>query len=352
MRLNGRKLAANTCLLLSAILFTMLASTQLSSQVGGPVSAPLDTDLNGLNSNVAPIPSSTIEPGANSLLTPDEHVLPYDAIGASIVATPLNPVTLSNALSRVPFQVDSSLRDASIITGLHPAPTGGIVDIITRKSAKSGASSLRQSSRLNFSASTQSSLASLHGNSSGFNSSSTSQQSFWRVGASSPVVQASQQSGTASSDINELSLQNKNRVSQAGYNSAPRGKKERDYSTSPLEKVATADQGSTDTSASPFGGLDQKSFLDPDITSPVYPHKASTRRAATLFTGRSQSGSFTRRSYGFPDRGTKLGMRDRGTSNKMSGLTNLSPGTRQAGKPKWHNPILQQMEAEANSVRQ
>ncbi len=364
MRLNGRKCAANICLLVPVIFFATIASAQLSSSVGGSLSDPLDINIYGPDSSVAPTTSSTIEPGANSLLTPDEHVLPYDAIGASIIATPLSPaVTQSYAVSRVPFQVDNALRDASIITGLHTAQPSNVVDIIARKAGKQGASSLPQSSWSTGGTSSLSSIASLRGKSTlGLNGSSITQQSSWKAGGASAaliinppdqVLQTGQQPGNALKDTNGPNLQNKNQNDQSEHNSGPQPEKARDYSRSPLEKLAADDQDPIiDTSASPFGSLDKKSFLDPDITSISSPHKAPTGGAATSFTGRTQSGSLMQKSSGLLDRGAKPRTRDRGISNTMSRSTKLSPDTGHAEKPKWHNPILQQMEAEANSVRQ
>lgn len=363
MRLNGRKCAAGICLLVAVLFFTMLASAQLSSPVSNPLAAPLDTNLDGLDSSVAPTTSSTITPGANNLLTPDEHLLPYDAIGASLVATPLNPsLSQSSVVGRAPFQVDNSLRDASIITGFHSTQLGSIVDTISRKSIRPGASSLPQSSWSSVSSSSRSSLGSLLGKSaSGLNGSSIGQQSFWKVGGNAAALmtnppdqslQTSQQSGKALKDTNDISLQNERQSGQNGHDSGPQLERERDYSRSPLEKLATEDQGSVDTSASPFDSLDKQSFLSPDITSPSSLHKTPTRGTSALLTSRAQSGPFTRRSSGLLDQGKTLGTRDQRRSNTMSRSTKLSSGAEQVGKPKWHNPILQQMETEANSARQ
>ena len=363
MRLNGRKCAADICGLVLVFFVTILASAQLSSPVSGSLSEPLDTNIYGLNSNVAPTTSSTITPGANNLLTPDEHVLPYDAIEASVIASPLNPSLSQSSyvVGRIPFQVDNSLRDASIITGLHFVQPGIVVDYIARKSAKMGASTLPQSSWLNGSTSTQSSLESLRGQSiSGLVGSSISQPSSWRAGGSSAAMminppdqfmQTSQQSGKALKDMNGISLQNKKQSDQSGQDSGPQPETARDYSRSPVEKAPT-DKGSVDTSASPFGDLENQSFLSPDITSPSFTHKAPTRGTSSSFTSRAQSGSFTRRSSRLLEQEKTLGTRDQRISNSMSRSTRLYSGAGQMEKPKWHNPVLQQMENEANSARQ
>jgi hypothetical protein len=359
MRVNGRKCAADLCFLVPVFFFTMLASAQLSSPVSGSLSEPLDTNIYGLDSGVAPTTSSTITPGANNLLTPDEHVLPYDAIGASVVASPLNPsLSQASVVGRLPFQVDNSLRDASIITGLHFVQPGIIVDFIARKSAKPGVPALPQSSWLNESTSTQSSLESLRGKSiSGPVGSSMSEQSSWRAGGTSAALilnppdrslQTSQQSGKSPKGTKDISLQKQS--AQSGHDSGPQPEKARDYSRSPLEKTATG-QDSVDPSASPFDRLDTQNFFNPDIISTSSPHKASTKGMSTSFTSRAQPGSFTRRSSGLPERRMTPGTRDRGISNSMARLTKLSE-TGQVQKPKWHNPILQQMETEANSARQ
>jgi hypothetical protein len=357
MRVNGRKCAADLCFLVPVLFFTMLASAQLSSPVSGSLSEPLDTNIYGLDSGVAPTTSSTITPGANSLLTPDEHVLPYDAIGASIVATPLNPsLSQSSAVGRLPFQVDNSLRDASIITELHSGQPGNIVDSINRKSIKLGASQ-PQSSWSTVNSSSRSSLGSLPGiSASGLSGTSMRQRSFWSVGSTSAALRinppdpspTSQQSGKALKDTNGISLQDKKLSGQSERDSGPQPEKARDYSRSPLEKVA-ADQGSIDTSASPFD-LDKRNFLNPDITSASSPHKTSMRGTSTSSTSRVQSGSFARRSSGLLEQRKTPDARDRRASNNASRATNL--GADQVGKPKWHNPVLQQMEDKANSARQ
>jgi hypothetical protein len=186
MRLSCGKLLTTAFLFALAIFCISLGNAQRSSSLGGSVSAPPDTNLSGLTSTVAPIPSTVIEPGANNFLTPEEHVSPYDAVGASIIATPLSPAVIqSYVVSRVPFQVDNSLRDASIVTGLHHVQPVNIVDIIARKSQGSGFSSAPQPLSLsNVDQMSTQSLRSMRAKSaSELNSTSINQQSFWKVGS-------------------------------------------------------------------------------------------------------------------------------------------------------------------------
>src|ERR1700758_5129408 len=130
MKLKHTKLASTVCFPALAMVYSAIACAQLSTSL----SQPLDTNLNGLDSTVAPTPSTQIESGANNLMTLDEHILPYDAIGASIVATPLDPSTTQYfAISRMPFQVDSTVKDVTIITGQHPRSAINLVDVISRR---------------------------------------------------------------------------------------------------------------------------------------------------------------------------------------------------------------------------
>ncbi len=50
-----------------------------------------------------------------------ERQLPYDALGASIVTTTMDPtVNQFSTITRTAYQLDGTVRDATQITGLHP----------------------------------------------------------------------------------------------------------------------------------------------------------------------------------------------------------------------------------------
>jgi len=353
------KLLSVACLFVFAAFNSALGNAQLSTSVGGSVSEPLDTNLNGLSSTVAPIPSSTIEPGANSLLTPDERVLPYDAIGASIIATPLSPaVTQSYVVSRVPFQVDNSLRDASIVTGLHPAQPVNIVDIIARKSQGSGFSSAPQSLSLSNvgTLSTQSLRSMLGKSASELNSTSINQQSFWRVGSALPVASTlnptDQPPQTSIQQSEKVLNRDKKPGDQAESTFGPQPVEHvQDSSRSPLEKTPVDNQDTVDLSAGPFDNLEKKSFLSPDITATPSQYRGSRKTGMTSFSDRTQSEPFMRRQAELSELRTMRQMKDQKTTGTDSRSKKQIPSIGQARKPRWHNPILQQMENEASSAR-
>jgi hypothetical protein len=348
MRFCGRLLAAAR-LFVFVTFYIALGHAQLSTSLGGSVSEPLDTNLNGLSSTVAPIPSSTIEPGANSLLTPDEHILPYDAIGASIIATPLSPaVTQSYVLSRVPFQVDNSLRDASIITGLHPAQPINIVDVIAGKSH--GSANVGALSTLSLRSTRDKSASELK-------STSITQQSFWKVGSAlsaasmlNPIDQLPQgpiqQSGKFLTRDAKQKSQNESRF---GIHQPVEHVE--DSSRSPLEKMPVDSEDTVGLSASPFDNLEQKSFLSPDITATPSQYNGSRKRGMTLFSDRAQSESFMHRQAELSQLRPTRQMKDQKTAGTDSRTKKPVSSIGQATKPRWHNPILQQMENDTSSAR-
>ena len=170
----------NLCFAMLGMLCTIFAGAQIS----GSLSQPLDSNL----SAVAPTTSTEIEPGANSLLTPDEHVLPYDSIGASLNATLLSAdVTQYNTLSRMPFQIDNSIRDATLATGLHTQTPINVVELIGRSAVRTGSSSSLQTSSSLVNPFSTSAASSLEGKSallgSGLKSGVNTAASTWRIGS-------------------------------------------------------------------------------------------------------------------------------------------------------------------------
>lgn len=387
MKLNCRKLAANLCLLALTILSAAYAGAQLS----GSLSPALDSNLNGLDSSVAPVPSTEIEPGASNLLTPEEHVLPYDSIGASIESTALSPsLTRYSAFARVPFQIDGSIRDSTLITGQRGLIPINVVDIIGGRSGKEGlasslqpgASSFGDASRISFGLGEK-----IPPGVNGMPPGALDQRTSWMAGSTSaalpplPTTQLPEQTSTAiasaltgtssngnpsanststrntstrntstRSDASRLNRERNGQSEKTGGDSTASMEPAEDYSRSPLE-AANGDGGDLGggIAASPFDSLDQKSFLSPDIT--------SVRSRRTLAKGestRTQSESALRRDMLGSRSSGKLsdqGM-TRGMTRAESRLLKESSRTEPAKRAKWHNPILQQMENEASSIRQ
>jgi hypothetical protein len=338
-------------------------------------------------------------------MTPDEHVLPYDSIGASLNATPLSAdVTQYNTLSRMPFQVDNSVRDVTLATGLHPQVPLNVVDLLGRSAARTGSSSSLQTSSSLVNPFSTSSASSLEGKPAltgsdlkfGVNTPASS----WRIGSMGSTLAINPlpppptppaplklvgeenpqgndktttgQSGSgnasgsryssrpANASGNRYSSRSGNRSGSgsgqdAGSSSADQ---EQDYSRSPLETVTSSSggfEGETQNSTSPFKQLGQESFLNPDITS------ASPRPRTSSSSYQSQSSSYqsSLRSSYMNSRKSLLSGHSLNSENLENGtnppispdearLMKHSLSEQRSKRKKWHNPILQQMEDNAN----
>jgi hypothetical protein len=368
MKLNLKTRPAHICLWALCLLSTAFAGAQVSSPLGGSLSQPLDSNSNGVESSVAPFPSSEIEPGASSLLTPDEHILPYDAIGASLEATPLSPSLIQyDLLTRVPFQVDNSLRDASVVTGLHtPAPIT-IVNEISRKPGQSGFPPSLQLPASTFSRSPMNQLAlpaeqTLPG-ANNVLPGAPYQQSSWTVGSTAfvPTIDPLQPSvhtnqapeQPVTSGRNNTLLEKKKPKDQIEKNDSvsQAAEQTQDYGKSALEAFTIKDQGSVQVAPSPFESIDKNSFLNPDIVLAASHRNASARRrTGTSSTTQSRFSTRAESEHLGPE--TNRLMRDQGVTRTESRLMKESSSAKQAKKPRWHNPILQQIDSGPNSVRQ
>jgi hypothetical protein len=356
MKLHCKKTALNLCFATATVLCAVSAGAQLAGSVGGSLSPSLDTNLNGLDSSVAPTPSGTIEPGASNLMTPEERVLPYDPTGASIMATPMSPWPLQfYQSSRIPYQVDNSLKDVTIVTGLRSALPLNISDIIARKSEKLQSSSLSSGSTSipGVGVSSQRVQPAAAGSLTG----TIAQQSFWRAGAAATVtainpvqpfsepVQTSVLPSNSATD-NKASIRKKSKTPLDEMTGLPGSASAvpPDYSRSPLE-TSYEDQSDATVAAGPFRSLDQSSFLNTEINahslrrSPL----STKQKTASLFGDQTQSTAQAR----ITDT-----MHDQNMNTAQSRLAKHSIRTEQIKRPKWHNPILQQMESSAVSGRQ
>ena len=384
----------NLCFAMLGTLCTIFAGAQIS----GSLSQPLDSNL----SAVAPTTSTEIEPGANSLLTPDEHVLPYDSIGASLNATLLSAdVTQYNTLSRMPFQIDNSIRDATLATGLHTQTPINVVELIGRSAVRTGSSSSLQTSSSLVNPFSTSAASSLEGKSallgSGLKSGVNTAASTWRIGSmgSSLAIdplpppptppaplklvgeetpqgneKATGQSGSGNVSGNRYGSGSANasgsRYSSRSGNRPGSGSgqdagsspadQEQDYSRSPLETVTSSSgssEGETQNSSSPFKQLGQESFLNPDITS------ASPRPRTSSSSYQSSSYQSSLRSSSMNSRKSLLSGHSLSSENSENGTNpRISPdearlmkhnlSDQRSKRKKRHNPMLQQMEDNAN----
>lgn len=385
------------------VLCGAFAAAQLSTSVGGSLSQPLDSSIYGGNTAAAPTSSTSLEPGANNLLAPEDRVLPYDSIGASIVATRMTPSVTQFyplLLNRTPYQIDNSLKDATYVTGLRQVIPANIIDIIARKPGKLASpfqvSSFGPAPGSSTVPLPESALPGVNSNLAG----EASQQSFWRVGGSTAALTANsfpsmaaltanslpfsqesqQQSGqplnsTKTADLKGLGRTNGVILSRKGLTQGKQAGatsgstvQPPDSSRSPLE-APDGDQSSIAVEvASPFESLDQSSFLNPDITLATPPRHLSRRaeemlsRAGTLSESRIGSELSTREWSEFQPTsqlainrrlsGRSRMMKNRELSPDQMRLMKLSSGNNAVRKPKWHNPILEQMETGANPNRQ
>jgi len=385
MKLTGRKLSALLWLGCFAMICSAFASAQISSSVGDSLALPLDNDLNGLDSAVAPAPLTEIAPGATSLMTPDEHQLPFDAIGASIVATPLNPsVTQLFVVSRVPFQLDSAVKDSTILTGQHTKLPIEILENAPRKTGnmdlmsvlpKLPASSFGRPLPSLPSPTASPSLVPPDKTASGTNVvllQPVYPQSSWRAGSGNTAAELEvnpPQTGSMPLSDHALNSDGKNnsllldkkqkKHSEAYASSTQLTEQPRDYSRSPLDAVTATGLDSATVTPGPFESLDQTSFLNPDITLATL-HQNSTKGTRASFNTQTQSAfsrqtqsSLARKQSDLPaSRRDSLSVST--TSTRKSGITRAnarlmkeSSTEQQVKRPKWHNPILQQMDDEA-----
>ena len=353
---------------------TLGAFAQLSGSLSNGLSGSLDQNLNGLDSSVSPIPSTEIVPGANNLMNVDAHSLPFDAVGGSVLATTMNPsTTTSIVVGNVQSQVDGLLRDSPHLTSGSPlvalsrlSATG-----LASKSTSFTVSSLpslplaKSSTASAFSISAKENkekgqgLSLPTGNNSnvGFDPTGTAGTIGPTTGTDATV---SDDKSDRSSDTDKTSTIKKRRpgtiqtakkkdfVNQDSPELQPE-----DFSRSPLERALdTADQEQTSSkNTGPFRNLNTSSFLNPDI-----------------FSSSSRSGQATSSRQQFSNQQKLYGMRNlnssqlraairkqkqagdvQGTSSQLGVIRLRSDRSERRlhkqKRPKWHNPILQQMES-------
>jgi len=363
--------SAMFCFLAVALVHAPFVAAQLSTSL----SSSLDTDLNGLDSSVAPIPSSEIEPGANNLAAPEDRQLPYDALGASVVATTMDPtVNQYSTITRTAYQLDSTVRDVTQLTGLHQHLPTSIIDVIAAKGESIGTSTqFRIDSSL---ASVRSgapgiSLASSFGikknivspPAASANSLNLSRQTETPAGSAAvstpyalPSAMPLNGSATESGDKSKDSTSQADSTLQAhkrsdtrrgnGSGSAsPRSEEQsqdqnqnQDYSRSPLERIDISSTELVQEADNPFRDLGETSFLKPDITLTSSSRQPKSKPAYKT-PSHNDNASARLKS---PTRETHL------SSAEARLLKRQEPGMSRPKKPKWRNPILQQMEEVSN----
>ena len=346
--------------MLYLVVVTMACAPLARAQLSTSLSSPLDTDLNGLDSNVAPIPSGEIEPGAGNLQTPEERQLPYDAIGASVVATMMDPtITQYYGITRTPYQLDSSVRDATQLTGQHQRIPLNITEMIHRPVGGMDAST-RLKSAAAVAYSTNSFIVSGAGVGTAIGAPINTLAPGDSIGMANlpsssypfppPTAQPSTPATTSTATTaGGIPKQQRNRA-QALNSSSGNGPQqpvaqERDYSLSPLERVDTSSLQPVPEADSPFRDLGQTSFLNPDITlsAPRQSNSNYGQKNKSPYTTSSRIGNSTSKL-------NQLQRYDMTVSRAEERLLLRQQGLdmRRAKKPKWRNPILQQMEDESN----
>ena len=367
---------AGVCIVAGASAFA-----QLSAPLSSGVSGPLDQNLNGLDSEVSPIPSTEVVPGANNLMNGDEHTLPFDSVGASVFSTTMNPfTTTSTVVSNAQSQVDGLLKDSTHLTSGSSLLSSGrsSTGILGSKSTPFAASSPSSlpAAKLTISASIFSISTKAAKENSGergekvqglslpmSNGSNLSSTRVNRANATSTVEDTN--SGSASdrdSDTGKGSTAKKRRAGtihtanreSSGDQTSP-DQQPRDFSISPLEQTQRyGDQDQSSSSSKDkghFRSLATSSFLSPDIfSSTLQPRQATTNQnqlsnEQKLYGMHDLSSSQLRAAMRKQKR--TGGVKD--TSSQLGGIGQLSQTRSQRRlqrqqRPKWHNPILQQME--------
>jgi hypothetical protein len=119
-----------TCILFIAFAtWIVAASIACAQEISGPLSEPLSSGING---NVAPLPSTEIEPGAGNLVPPEQNPIPVDATGASLQTNTMNPsVAQSTALRVQANYINSQVNDVMTQIGMRQSSlqTSGIAAI-------------------------------------------------------------------------------------------------------------------------------------------------------------------------------------------------------------------------------
>jgi hypothetical protein len=365
------------CLKLALILEAIACVAVLSAQaqydtLSDPLSDPIGANLALSDTTVAPSSSGIVVPGANNLLEPDERVPLLDATGSTLISTRMTPANRGSlAVSKTSSQVDGALKDSLILAASQQALSSGVSGSSALQGATSSsatASSSFSTGRLGVSSSSSFSVASNRGMSTSGNAALNSS---WRVGTKTnaiPDLLAARISAVTNSKTDDSttmaplkvvgagdlptqtstagsSVADKARDRNAAPSREPSSKtKERDFSKSPLERQiesTTDDQDPGDVS--PFKSLGTTSYLDPNIFSPTTPSMPSGNQEQS-FTGNQ---SATNNLLSSAQRSRK---RRKATGTTQLDSTESSIETKserrlqRMQRPKWHNPILQQME--------
>jgi len=371
------------CLKLALILEAIACVAVLSAQaqydtLSDPLSDPIGANLALSDTTVAPSSSGIVVPGANNLLEPDERVPLLDATGSTLVSTRMTPANRGSlAVSKTSSQVDGALKDSLILAASQQALSSGVSGSSALQGATSSsatASSSFSTGRLGVSSSSSFSVASNRGMSTSENAALNSS---WRVGTKTnaiPDLLAARISAATVKTTNSNSKTDDSttmaplkvvgagdlptQTSTAGSSGADKARdrnaapsrepssktKERDFSKSPLERQiesTTDDQDPGDVS--PFKSLGTTSYLAPNIFSPSTPSMPSGNQEQS-FTGNQ---SATNNLLSSAQRSRK---RRKATGTTQLDSTESSIETKserrlqRMQRPKWHNPILQQME--------
>ena len=375
--MNRARIAVSCQFALLALIFLKVSPAM--AQVSAPVSGPVSNNLDQATSQIAPETSTEIEPGASSLVLTDNQTIPFDSIGASLSSTLMSPDQDFATQLRQPLTtVDTSIRDATYIMGVKPRLPYNVVDRIDRRAMQSGSMPAAPSLMSSFTAG-NTAVGGMTGSFSltpGVSAASALSGNIAnRIGAVPAILSASTRArGSAQPGNgtipgpNDAELQSAARKMQqkrqalfpsSGVGSSGSGAGASDNSImpddpsrSPLE--VSLETLPSDTSQSPLEMGPDESFLHPDIMRPFSPqsigarggHRGQNANDRRLNDSFDHSHTFGNSSNSFESAEARL--RSRLSSRAQRSLDLDSTRI----KPKWHNPLLQNLDTDTMRTQQ
>jgi hypothetical protein len=396
------------------LLGVLAAAPMLPLYAQDSISGPVSQNLSQSNTTVAPTSSTEIVPGANNLLNPDDRKPVPDSTGSDIRATTMSPIDVTSyVVGSSATQVDGALKDSSNLSGsLLQALIGrlgkgqaGTNSALATSTANSFSSTLHAENLSSFTVSTTKNA--LPSNQPG----ETAIGSSWRVGTSSSSLSAgmlagingnktadninkSNQPSVPGSVSDNASMENEPKTlkvvgeqdtvektaaarserapgkiasSHVRSSAAPSASADANgdatqalkSSQSPLERADISEQDSEKVKedAGPFKNLASENFLDPDIFAKTVQNGSSTYSSSTRNQrNENQSSSRLDRLRSSSRRSRREGEeRTSATDDQFDQTRTMSRSERRLQKerrPRWHNPILQQMEEENTASTQ
>lgn len=323
------------------------------------VSAPLSTPLDSTASSVAPTTSTEIVQGAGNLMVTVTRTPPMDATGANIFSTAMNPFARSDATSQTPSQLDGALKDSILMTSIGSQGAPGAASSHRSQQLPGVASASMTSS---FSArSASSSAAAKRTGTDNLSTGDNAQGSSWRPASRSISVhadiapgagqgteaakpfsiageQSSRKTGTTGKTAQDGKTQAKSRTQplQAGQQQDARGTSSETSHFSWDHQQAEMERSTGD--ATPFKDLDNSSYLNTNIFAPATSAQPLSSGTKSYYSRRPES-----RKRGTAAASRLSALNETGMQRQAIELRRAERSRRQP-KPKWHNPILEQMD--------